>query len=295
MSGRAGDGDGFGDEGYFIAADGAPGKPHALHWPTILASAGVAAVVASLILSVGIVGMRRDESAAVAQPAVVRVVADPGAGAAGPAVDPTESALPSAPVAPPTQAVPPAPAAASTGTDTAGGDGAPPSPPAEPAHATPDAEPRMQAAQPQSRAAEPQEQTEATAWAPPSPLPPDFTVPAAEPTLADLNNLVYFITATAASDEAKARNIEAGMGGVIVPNTVYNLGLFRAPRGWSRVTGPMQRQGDRITVQLHSFSAGMPGVDMPIEFVWQEGVWKLASSSLCAGVRTVGLPIYCNG
>ncbi|WP_182347301.1 hypothetical protein [Tomitella gaofuii] len=292
MSSGAGGGEGFGDEGHFIAADGAPPNPHALHWPTILASAGVAAVVAALILSVGIVGMHRDDSSAVAQPAVVRVVADPGAGVV--AGEPPASAATPAPAAQPEPAAPSAPAEESA-------PAAPAVQVAPPAAARQDhaAEPEPEAAEPEpeSQAAEPelQEPTEVTAWAPPSPLPPDFTVSAAEPTLADLNNLVYFITATAASDEAKARNIEAGMGGVIVPKTVYNLGLFRAPRGWSRVTGPVQRQGNRITVQLHSFSAGMPGVDMPIAFVRQGGVWKLASSSLCAGVRTVGLPIYCNG
>ncbi|QDQ96470.1 hypothetical protein [Tomitella fengzijianii] len=301
MSGRVGDGDGFGDEGHFIVDEGAQRNPHALNWPTVLASAGVAAVVASLILSIGIVGMHRDDSAAAAQPAVVRVVADPGTGiqADGAAGAGVEAADPPASGAPPVDGGPaPIPgataAAPATGTGAAGVSPAPPAP--ADAQAPPAAAPQEQSTEtPQGHAAEPQDPAEPTAWAPSSPLPPDFAVSAAEPTLADLNNLVYFITATAASDEAKARNIEAGMGGVIVPKTVYNLGLFRAPRGWSRVTGPVQRQGDRITVQLHSLSAGMPGVDMPIEFVRQGGVWKLASSSLCAGVRTVGLPVYCNG
>src|SRR5699024_4056899 len=301
---------GFGDEGHFIADDRAPANPRSLNWPTVLVSAGAAAVVSSVILSIGVVGMHRDDAAASAQPAVVHVVTDSGqAGAQDPAGAPA-----------PADGTPPAdgrtaaktPAATDGGaqqhtgggaarTPQAGGASAPDAQPgAAPAAAAPEADARQDGAPeegaPEGRASEEgaAAEGEITAWSPESTLPADFAVTAADPSLADLNNLVYFITATPASDEAKARNIEAGMGGVIVPKTVYNLGLFRAPRGWSRVTGPMQRSGDAITVQLHSFSSGMPGVDMPITFVRQDGVWKLASSSLCAGVRTVGLPIYCN-
>ena len=56
----------------------------------------------------------------------------------------------------------------------------------------------------------------------------------------------------------------------------------------------MERNGDTITVQLHSFSAGIPDISMPINFVYKDGNWRLASSSMCQGVKTVGLPIYCN-
>lgn len=133
-----------------------------------------------------------------------------------------------------------------------------------------------------------------TAWQPSAALPADFAVTDRNPGLDQLNSIVYLLVAAPASDEAKARNLEAGTAGVIVPKTVYSLGLFRAPRGWFRVTGPVHHEDGRITAQLHSFSAGMPGVDMPITFVHQGGNWKLASSSLCAGVKAVGLPIYCN-
>lgn len=296
---------GFGDEGHFIADDRAPANPRSLNWPTVLVSAGAAAVVSSVILSIGVVGMHRDDAAASAQPAVVRVVTDSGQAVAQ---DPADAPAPADGTAPTDGRAPAAaktPAAAGGGARPHTGGGAAPAPQAGGASA-PDAQPGAAAAGPEADARQdgaPEEgaseegtvpEGEITAWSPESTLPADFAVTAEDPSLADLNNIVYFITATPASDEAKARNIEAGMGGVIVPKTVYNLGLFRAPRGWSRVTGPMQRSGDAITVQLHSFSSGMPGVDMPITFVRQDGVWKLASSSLCAGVRTVGLPIYCN-
>ncbi|WP_296103156.1 hypothetical protein [uncultured Corynebacterium sp.] len=130
-------------------------------------------------------------------------------------------------------------------------------------------------------------------WTPSSPLPANYTVTDPDPSLDELNGIVYFLTATDASDEAKKANIEAP-DAVVVPKTVSRIGLFRAPRGGSRLTGPMERNGDTITVQLHSFSAGIPDISMPINFVYKDGNWRLASSSMCQGVKTVGLPIYCN-
>ncbi|WP_406604869.1 hypothetical protein [Corynebacterium kroppenstedtii] len=130
-------------------------------------------------------------------------------------------------------------------------------------------------------------------WTPSSPLPANYTVTDPNPSLDELNGIVYFLTATDASDEAKKANIEAP-DAVVVPKTVSRIGLFRAPRGGSRLTGPMERNGDTITVQLHSFSAGIPDISMPINFVYKDGNWRLASSSMCQGVKTVGLPIYCN-
>lgn len=130
-------------------------------------------------------------------------------------------------------------------------------------------------------------------WTPSSPLPANYTVTEPNPSLDELNGIVYFLTATDASDEAKKANIEAP-DAVVVPKTVSRIGLFRAPRGGSRLTGPMERNGDTITVQLHSFSAGIPDISMPIDFVYKDGNWRLASSSMCQGVKTVGLPIYCN-
>ncbi|MBF6357620.1 hypothetical protein IU449_24250 [Nocardia higoensis] len=42
------------------------------------------------------------------------------------------------------------------------------------------------------------------------------------PTLDQLEQQVYFLTATPASDEATAANPEGGMNAVVVPRTVYN-------------------------------------------------------------------------
>lgn len=125
-------------------------------------------------------------------------------------------------------------------------------------------------------------------------FPPDFRVTAEHPTLADLNDIVEFLVETPASDQAKAANVEGGMNAVIVPKTVYSLGLFRAPHGWNDVTGPLVQKGNSVTATLNSGSAGRPTIRMTIEFKKLDGNWKLAASSLCQGVKTVGLNIYCN-
>ncbi|GAB09634.1 hypothetical protein GOARA_044_00080 [Gordonia araii NBRC 100433] len=129
---------------------------------------------------------------------------------------------------------------------------------------------------------------------PASALPANFKVTTKNPSVADLGNIVKFLVETPASDEAKAANVEGGMNAVVVPRTVYNLGLFRAPRGWNKVSGPLARKSPtRVQVHLTSASVGRPTINMPIDFVYQ-GNWKLAASSMCQGVKTVGLPIYCN-
>ena len=121
-----------------------------------------------------------------------------------------------------------------------------------------------------------------------------FVITSEVPSLAELNEQVRYIVETDASDENKARNLEGGMNAVVVPRTVYQLGLFRAPMGWNEVTGPETHNGDRHTAVLHSGSVGRPDIVMTVEWVRRDGVWKMANSSLCEGVKTVGLPIPCN-
>ncbi|MGV9795661.1 hypothetical protein [Gordonia sp. NPDC003422] len=125
-------------------------------------------------------------------------------------------------------------------------------------------------------------------------FPPNFKVTTDRPTLADLNDIVEFLVETPASDQAKAANVEGGMNAVVVPKTVYSLGLFRAPRGWNEVTGPLVQRGNSVTATLNSGSAGRPTIKMTIEFKKLDGNWKLSANSLCQGVKTVGLNIYCN-
>lgn len=126
-----------------------------------------------------------------------------------------------------------------------------------------------------------------------SAAPGDFRITRDVPTLADLNEQVRFLVETPASDEAKAANLEGGMNAVVVPRTVYTMGLFRAPLGANEVTGPETHDGDVHTAILHSRSAGRPGVTMRVTWKRIDGAWKMANSSLCEGVKTVGLSIPC--
>lgn len=130
-------------------------------------------------------------------------------------------------------------------------------------------------------------------WEPASSLPANFEVTTPTPSVEDLNAIIHFLVATPASDAAKANNLEGGAAAVAIPQTVYRLGLFRAPKGWKRVSGPIERRGNRATATLHSASVGRPGVHLRIQFVYSQGHWKLANSSICQGVRTVGLPLQC--
>lgn len=124
--------------------------------------------------------------------------------------------------------------------------------------------------------------------------PGTFSITSEVPTLEQLEQQVRFLTATPASDEAKAENLEGGMNAVVVPRTVYNLGLFREPLGWSTVTGPQTHATDVHTAILHSNSAGRPAITMKVTWKRVDGTWKLADSSLCDGVQAVGLPIACD-
>lgn len=127
-----------------------------------------------------------------------------------------------------------------------------------------------------------------------SALPADYTVTSENPSVAELDDLIEFLVETNASDAAKARNLEGGLDAVVVPKTVYNLGLFRAPRGWNKVTEITAHDGDSLTATLQAGSAGRPTVNTNVEFKRIDGNWRLANSSLCQGVKTVGLNIYCN-
>lgn len=133
--------------------------------------------------------------------------------------------------------------------------------------------------------------TEPTAPAPWEEAGEEAGVPT--PSADELTGIVHLLTATDADDAEKSRYLEAE-DAIVVPQTVSRIGLFRAPRGGSEVTGPVTREGDTATAQLHAWSQGIPDVSMQITFVRRDGTWRLSSSSVCSGVRTIGLPIYCN-
>lgn len=287
------DAGGFGDSGRFGAVNRGGRQ---INWPTVLVSAAVAAVVSSLFLALGVVGLHRSNDG----PAEVVVAVDPR-GAVSVDGTPVEGLAGAA-----SSSSDPAPdTTTATGGDGGGlspatGAARAPSAAASPAPSSvPVAGDEAGSAPPQNQASEadhdPAEGDRVTGWNPPGPLPADFAVTTDDPTLDDLNAIVHLLVATPADDAAKARNLEAGMGGVVVPRTVYNLGIFRAPQGWKRITGPVERAGDTITATLHSESAGRPSIRTRVVFVKRDGNWKLSTQSVCEGVRTVGLPVSCGG
>ncbi|MFC9895013.1 hypothetical protein ACFVMC_15110 [Nocardia sp. NPDC127579] len=127
-----------------------------------------------------------------------------------------------------------------------------------------------------------------------SAAPGQFLVTREIPTLEDLDAQVAFLIETPASDEAKAANMEGGMRAVVVARTLYNIGWYRAPRGSNEITGPETHDGDVHTAMLRSKSAGQP--DLVARVVWKriDGVWKLSNSSVCEGIKAVGLAMACD-
>ncbi|MGX1770199.1 hypothetical protein ACWIE7_18195 [Dietzia sp. NPDC055343] len=298
----------FGDSGRFGAVS--RGRRE-INWPTVLVSGAVAAIVSSLFLALGVVGLHRSNDA----PAEIVVAVDPRGAVSvdgqtvaegGPdALASSSSDLPPGPTADTTTAASPedggglspatGAAPAPTTVPTPGGSPAAVGDAAQDGHSQDEAQANQEQGEARAADAGPTAGERVTGWTPPGPLPSDFAVTTSEPTLDDLNAIVHLLVATPADDAAKTRNLEAGPGGVVVPNTVYNLGIFRAPQGWKRITGPVERSGDTITATLHSESAGRPSIRTRVVFVQRDGNWKLSTRSVCEGVRTVGLPIACGG
>ncbi|QIS06155.1 hypothetical protein F5X71_31015 [Nocardia brasiliensis] len=114
------------------------------------------------------------------------------------------------------------------------------------------------------------------------------------PTLQELDDQLAFLIELPGSDEAKAAHMEGGMRAVVVARTLYNIGWYRAPRGSNEVSGPETHDGNVHTAMLRSKSAGQP--DLVARVVWKrlDGVWKLSNSSVCEGVKAVGLAMGCD-
>lgn len=262
-----------------------PAKSKGIHVPTVLAAGGVAAIVSAIIATIAVVGVLAGNSDE-ALPPVVNIAASPEGfevleGVEAPAAGSNDPST--TPTTPPADGEAGAALAPATAEPEAAPEPATPAPAAPVAPATQAPE---QTAAPEPAA--PQTQNQSTS------LPANFTVTTDDPSVQDLQNIVTFLVATPASDGAKAANVEGGQAAVVVPKTVYSLGLFRAPLGWHKVSGPLQRDGDRITAQLTSGSVGRPTIALPIVFKKIDGNWRLSAESLCRGVQTVGLNIYCN-
>lgn len=122
----------------------------------------------------------------------------------------------------------------------------------------------------------------------------DFAITSEVPTLAELDAQIRLLVATHAPDAVKAAQLEGGSRAVIVPKMIYRIGFFRPPRGSSMVTGRETHEPDRHTAVINASRQGAPTVQVTAEWRRIDGRWKLASRSLCNGVKTIGLPIPCN-
>ncbi len=121
-----------------------------------------------------------------------------------------------------------------------------------------------------------------------------FAITSEVPTLAELDAQIRLLVGTAAPDAVKAAQLEGGSRAVVVPKMVYRIGFFRPPRGSSVVSGPETHEPDRHTAVINASRQGAPTVQVTAEWRRIDGRWKLASRSLCNGVKTLGLPIPCN-
>ena len=122
----------------------------------------------------------------------------------------------------------------------------------------------------------------------------DFAITSEVPTLAELDAQIRLLVATPAPDWVKANQLEGGSRAVVVPKMIYRVGFFRPPKGSSVVTGPEPHEPDRHTAVINASRQGSPTVQVVAEWRRIDGQWKLASKSLCNGIKTIGLPIPCN-
>jgi hypothetical protein len=122
----------------------------------------------------------------------------------------------------------------------------------------------------------------------------NFAITSEVPTLAELDAQIRLLVATPAPDWVKANQLEGGSRAVVVPKMIYRVGFFRPPKGSSVVTGPETHEPDRHTAVINASRQGAPTVQVEAEWRRIDGQWKLASKSLCNGIKTIGLPIPCN-
>ncbi len=122
----------------------------------------------------------------------------------------------------------------------------------------------------------------------------NFAITSEVPTLAELDGQIRLLVATPAPDAVKAAQLEGGNRAVVVPKMIYRIGFFRPPKGSSQVTGPETHEPDRHTAVINASRQGSPTIQITAEWRRIDGRWKLASKSLCNGIKTVGLPIPCN-
>lgn len=256
---------GYDDNAYPVADRGeyAPAPQSGsgkVNWPTVLASAGVAAVISALILSIGIVGMmvsdnnnRADSARAAAQPTVVNL---------GAAQSPMQQANPGAAPAPAQGAAPqapaPAPAPAEQVPASDGGAGSGDAPVAQAPQQT-----APGAAAPQQPATQP------TVAAPQALTP------------GQLNTKVRLIMNTGASRAARASELQAGARALGPVDQVAQMLRVSGAGFTYRIIGPVQLSGNSMSATLQMSLVGNGSRNRPMTWVWMDNKWKLSNKSTC--------------
>ncbi|MEE4024799.1 hypothetical protein V1Y59_17070 [Gordonia sp. PKS22-38] len=233
--------------------------------PTVIASAGVAAVTSALFVAIGAIGLlavdnARDGDSSGAQPTVVNL----GSAQAG------QQGIPPA-------ALPPGGAGALPPTDPAAGVPALPAPAEQvPAAAAPAAPAPPQAAVP--------------------PAAPETTTPAqtAAPTAlspAQLNSKVTLIMNPQASRAARAAELEGGARALGEADAVARALASYGNIGFSyEMVGPVTTNGSTMSAPLKMTLVGQGSRTQQLTWVWTGDDWKLSNRSVCAVTALALLP-----
>ncbi|QTI70236.1 hypothetical protein [Gordonia polyisoprenivorans] len=222
-----------------------------LNWPTVLASAGVAAVISALIVTIGVVGLlvvdnRNGLQNTAAQPTVVNLggAQNAQAPAAPGAAAPSAQAPGQVPAAAPTEAVPPAAGAV-----------------------TPTAAVPAQPAAPQTGA------PQATA---PAAVAPAALAPA------QLTTKVKLVMNTGAPRATRAAELQGGQQALTSVDAVSRLLAAYPNSGFSyQIIGPVTVSGTTMNAQLQMSLVGNGSRYKPMRWLWLDGKWKLSNESVC--------------
>ncbi|AFR47162.1 hypothetical protein [Gordonia sp. KTR9] len=245
--------------------------------PTVLASAGVAAIISAIVVTIGVVGIvvsERGDSTSAAQPTVVNLgaaqTALPQQGIAGqqPGAVPGQPAPAGAPAG--------APAAAPTENVPEGGGaiGGPVGPPGEGAAPAP-------------------APGQAPAPAPGTTVAPQQPVAAAPTALTpgQLNTKVRIVMNANGSRAARAAELEGGERALRQIDLVSRAITTYGNVGLSyQMVGPVQVSGTTLTAPLQISVVGRGSQNRSMTFVWSGNKWKLSNRSVCAIAGFVLLP-----
>ncbi|MGC4933375.1 hypothetical protein ACLQ3C_06800 [Gordonia sp. DT30] len=223
-----------------------------LNWPTVLASAGIAAVTSALIVTIGVVGLlvadnRGGLQSTAAQPTVVNLGApSPQAAAAAAAPGPTTPQAPAGqtPEPAPTEAVPPAAGAVAP------------------------------------TAASVQQSTVQQSTAPQAPAQ-QSAAPAAL-SAAQLTTKVKVAMNTGASRTARAAELQGGQRALTSVDAVARLMAAYPDAGFSyQIVGPVAVNATTQTAQLQMSLVGNGSRYKPMKWIWLDDKWKLSNESVC--------------